>query len=243
MGRNKVTFCKGHMINNGRILSPEHKEKIKNGLLKAVMEGKDIGHPKGMSAWNKGISTDISHLHTEEIWKKISIANTGKKHSEETKKKLSSMNKGKHSSPETEFKKGMVSPRKGVRLSDDTKKKISKSRKGQFLSVESIKKALTRRTPTSLERKFQGIIKKNELPYKFVGDGSFMIGRKNPDFININGDKIAIEVFARYYKLRHAETIDQWKEERKKVFKEFGWKLLFFDETEVNEKTILKNLI
>lgn len=69
-----------------------------------------------------------------------------------------------------------------------------------------------------------------------------MIGRKNPDFININGEKIAIEVYARYFKKRNAETIKEWKEERQIVFGEYGWKILFFDETEVNESNILQQL-
>ena len=71
------------------IRSTEHKEKIRQGMLKAKLEGKSIGHPKGMPTWNKGISIDTSHLHTEEIRKKIAIANTGHKTSEVTKKKLS----------------------------------------------------------------------------------------------------------------------------------------------------------
>ena len=69
-----------------------------------------------------------------------------------------------------------------------------------------------------------------------------MIGRKNPDFVNINGEKKAIEVYARYYKLRHAESIEIWKENRYRIFKDFGWELVFFDETEVNEKNVLSKL-
>ena len=235
-------FKKGHTVNNGRVLTEEHKEKIRAGMERAKAEGKAIGHPKGMTTWNKGVSIDTSHLHTKEVWKKISVANTGKKHSEETKKKLSDMYTGKHVSPRTEFKKGGVSLRKGVTLSEETKRKISKGRTGQHLSPEAIRRAWTRRTPTSLEMKFQSIVEKHGLPYKFVGDGSFMLGRKNPDFININGAKIAVEVYARYYKLRHVETIDQWKEERRRVFGQYGWKIVFFDETQVNERAVVKNL-
>ena len=88
----------------------------------------------------------------------------------------------------------------------------------------------------------QKIIEKHGLPYKFVGDGSFIIGRKNPDFININGDKVAIEVYAKYYKLKNSKTIDEWKENRIKVFAEYGWNIIFFDETQVNEKNVLEKL-
>ena len=119
---------------------------------------------------------------------------------------------------------------------------MSKAHKGKKLTAEHIRKVLTRRTPTSLEMKFKKIIEKHGLPYRFVGDGSFMIGRKNPDFINVNGEKIAVEVYARYYKLRHSDTVQAWKEEREKVSREYGWTAIFFDETQVNEGNILSQL-
>ena len=93
-----------------------------------------------------------------------------------------------------------------------------------------------------MESKFEDIVNKYNLPYKFVGDGSFMLGNRNPDFININGDKIAIEVYARYYKLRCNETIDGWKEERCRIFAEYGWSIIFFDETQVTESNVLREL-
>lgn len=88
-GHHPHGFPRGHQVNNGRILSNEHKDKIRAGLERAKAEGKAIGHPPGMTTWNKGISIDTSHLHTKEVWNKISIANTGKSMSEETKNKLS----------------------------------------------------------------------------------------------------------------------------------------------------------
>jgi len=88
------------------------------------------------------------------------------------------------------------------------RKKIGKASQGRRLTKEQLKKCLRRRTPTSLERKFQGIVNKFNLPYIFVGDGSFIIAGYNPDFINTNGEKIAIEVFAKYFK-----TI-RWKKYR-----------------------------
>ncbi len=108
---------------------------------------------------------------------------------------------------------------------------------------EHIRKCLRRRIPTCLESDFQKIIDKNGLPYKFVGDGSFMIGRKNPDFININGEKIAIEVYAPFYKTINGRNIEEWRKDRSRVFMEYGWDLLFFETSQVNENHVLSVLV
>ena len=107
---------------------------------------------------------------------------------------------------------------------------------------ELVKACLTRRTPSSLEVKFQNIIDKHDLPYKYVGDGSFILGSYNPDFINTNKEKVAVEVYARYYKRRNKIGIEEWKKKRSEVFASYGWKLLFFNEIQVNEKNVLKVL-
>ncbi len=114
--------------------------------------------------------------------------------------------------------------------------------KGVPLTEEHIRKCLRRRIPTCLESDFLKIIEDNGLPYKFVGDGSFMIGRKNPDFINVNGEKIAIEVYAPFYKKINGRNIEDWQTDRSRVFKEYGWELLFFETSQVNESYVLSVL-
>ena len=108
---------------------------------------------------------------------------------------------------------------------------------------EAIRKALLRHPISSLETKFQQIIDKHQLPYKYVGNGKFFIERKNPDFININGEKVAIEVYARKHKEKMRNmNIDQWKRERQEVFAKYGWEIVFFDETQVKEENVLSVL-
>jgi len=105
------------------------------------------------------------------------------------------------------------------------------------------RKSLLRRPMSSLEVKFDEICKKNNLPYTFVGNGKFFIERKNPDFINTNGEKVAVEVYCR----RHKEIIpkinvEEWKKERTMTFEKYGWKIIYFDETQLKEDIVVQCL-
>ena len=53
--------------------------------------------------------------------------------------------------------------------------------------------------PTDPERKVIDVIKKFNLPFKYVGDGKILIGYLNPDFIHNNGERKIIEVFGRAF--------------------------------------------
>ena len=178
----------------------------------------------------------------------------GKHHTEETKKKLSEYHKGWRV-PNSGFKKGNIPWNKNKIInrdkypnighfkkhSDSSKQKMSIAKLGIRWSKEDIRKRLIRRTPSSLEQKMMDIIQRLNLPYKFVGDGKFFIENKCPDFINCNGEKVAIEVFWRGFKTKkcfHGLDLERWKEERRRVFKKYGWEIIFFNETEVNEEEV-----
>ena len=79
-------------------------------------------------------------------------------------------------------------------------------------------------------------INRNNLPYKYVGDGSFIIGYKNPDFINTNGEKKLIEVGNEYH---HQ---DNYISKRRKHFAKYGWESYIFITNKLNEKQILSIL-
>ena len=49
-------------------------------------------------------------------------------------------------------------------------------------------------------------------------------------------EKIAIEVFYSKDKEQFTEGLEIWKKNRKKIFNEYGWDIIFLDETQVNEK-------
>ncbi len=63
--------------------------------------------------------------------------------------------------------------------------------------------------------------------WKFVGDGSMVIGGKNPDFANINGRKELIELFGDYW---HKGEDPQ---NRIDLFKSYGFKTLVIWESEL----------
>lgn len=238
--------------NKGIKHSEETKEKMR----------KNHRSKKGYPIWNKG------KKWSEETKKKISQSNkgkhnfwTGKKMSEEHRKRQS---EGiKNHLPSTSFKKGQTSWNKGltkkgdIRIEQQSKKESETKKrlfregklkscsywKGKHFSKEHIKKFLRRRDKSSLELKFEQIINKFNLPYKFVGNGDFFIERKCPDFINTNGEKIAIEVFCRKHKEMFRNGLERWKNERIKIFEKYGWKLLFFNEVEINEINIIARLM
>jgi hypothetical protein len=153
-----------------------------------------------IKAWNKG-------LHwPDKVRKKISEANSGripwnygKSHSEETKEKIS------------------------IRAKERFKNKTYKEK-----VLKAILNGLLKR-PTSLERKFMRIIENHNLSFAYCGNGTLLIGYKNPDFYETNGRKICIEVANRYH---HPNP---WAEKRVKHFAKYGWKCLVLFEDELNE--------
>ena len=84
--------------------------------------------------------------------------------------------------------------------------------------------------PNKCEAKIQKVLD-NVYPseWKYVGDYSFWVNGKNPDFTCINGKKLLIEHFGTYY--HQGED----PEERKKIFSEFGYKTLVIWEHELKD--------
>jgi hypothetical protein len=92
--------------------------------------------------------------------------------------------------------------------------------------VASVLAAVARR-PTRPEQRVIDVIANYDLPLKYTGDGSFIIAGLNPDFINCNGKKIAIEVFGDYWhKERAGKSAASTEEGRRQILGEYGWDLV-----------------
>ena len=97
-----------------------------------------------------------------------------------------------------------------------------------------LKQILKFKSPNKPEKRMIDIVKRNNLPYKFVGDGALIINGYNPDFANCNGDKLLLEVFGDYWHNR-----PDWKErdeKRLKAFESLGYRTLVFWEHEIIER-------
>ncbi len=147
----------------------------------------------------------------------------------------------------------------GFQYSKKAKRKKSVIAKKQWQNPEYREKQLkailtgNRDKPTKPERRLRnGLNKMFPNEYKFVGDGKIWIGYKNPDFINVNGQKKIIEMFGnfwhgeKYRLLTFNDNSSNKKHEQQRIkhFARYGFKALIVWENELkNIKQLKKKLI
>ncbi len=91
---------------------------------------------------------------------------------------------------------GSNSPRFGTKLSPNVRKEISRQmRKLWREKPEVMKKALSCRAPNKDEASLSLFLAQLGYSYKYVGDGSLIIGGKNPDFVSTSAEHRVIELF------------------------------------------------
>jgi hypothetical protein len=88
---------------------------------------------------------------------------------------------------------------------------------------------------SSYELKISQLCIENSLPFIYTGDGTFLIGEKNPDFVN-EKDKIAIEVYSKYFKILKYGSTEKYEALRKEYFNEYGFKVIFINEEVMESK-------
>ncbi len=175
------------------------------------------------------------------------LGGTGRKASDETREKLSLSHKGqkpwntgRHWSKEHKeilslAHAGQISPNKGIPLPEELKERLREAAINRWANLSdeekknhlnSILKGQLKR-PNKLEQQLISIIESNKLPYKYVGDGQFILGGKNPDFLNVNGKKQLIELFGTYWH----DVFDVAR--RKEYFASYGFDTLVIWEEEM----------
>lgn len=148
-------------------------------------------------------------------------------------KRLKTLRSQEHRAKQrTKMKKVWEIPEHRINISEKIK---IKWRNEEF--IKKMKEGLEIK-PNKSENKFIEIIKKYNLPYKYVGDLSVIIGGKNPDFINCNGQKKIIELFGNYWHnpKRKTHRKPKWHESewgRKAVYSQFGYETLIIWDNEL----------
>lgn len=228
---------------------PPHDAKIRVACSKEcankwhseVMKGHEYwgggapkGHPawggfenrfkKGHDTWNKGLPSEMQ-------------SNFGKPMSEEQKKKIS------------EARMGSPTWNKGVPDSEETRRKKREAQQSKIKQDPTYTKRRLRAMnirPTRPERQIMEIIKNNNLPFKYVGDGQIIIGNLNPDFIHSEGKRKVIEVFGRVYHDPEAaffKVLPSAKEEtRIERLKKEGYDCLVLWDDEIEEASVLNQI-
>jgi len=108
-------------------------------------------------------------------------------------------------------------------------------RKHDEETLKKIAKKSFPEKPTEPERKLMGIIEREGLPFKYVGDGGVWINGLNPDFIDSDGSKRLIEVFGEYFHSGDGIPYRRTEEGRKEAFSEFGFDTLVLWDYEIEE--------
>jgi hypothetical protein len=219
----------------GKHLPKETKEKIKEATLGINNHnyGKQFSKKirKKMGLARKGKNMGKNHP----LWGK---ENKWGHHTEENKKKIGMNSKGKHPLKKTRKKMSKNNARfwLGKHRSQKTKQKISKAQTPEMREQSRqrcIKMIMKGFKPSKFEKRIIKLIKQNNLPWKYIGDGregSFF--GKLPDFINTNGQKAFAEAYDDYW---HDED---YVPKRRRFFAKFGFKTRFIHYDDSDEKII-----
>ena len=92
-------------------------------------------------------------------------------------------------------------------------------------------------SPNNTEQKLTDLINTNHIPFRFVGDGKFILGGKCPDYIHIGEKKQIIELFGTYWH----NMLDVGH--RVEYFRQYGYSTLIIWEDELkDEKKVIKKI-
>lgn len=95
------------------------------------------------------------------------------------------------------------------------------------------KNVLRRKIPNRQEIFLINLFQEHNLPYRYVGNGQVILGNKNPDFINTNGQKKVIEFFGEYWHKPEDEEI------KREIYQQYGFSMLVIWGKELKNKDSL----
>jgi len=196
---------------------------------------------KKMSEKKMGNNYRLGTKMSDETKEKLRKINLGRKISEETIIKLKRKipwNKGKkgYSIHTIESIKKMREKIKGRKKSEEHKKNLSKAKTNQWKDENFAKKMIMcwGFKPNKKELILDRILQDNfPEQWRYVGDGQIIIGGLCPDFINVDGKKLIVELFGDYWHNRKNIRYNSTEEGRKKAFREFGFDTLILWENEL----------
>lgn len=243
--RNKI---RQRMI--GHTVSQETRDKISRTKKAQGLTGDKCpmtGQKMSSERIAKGIETRLKNMKEKGGLKKAS---------QERKDKIGAKAKERWANPE--FKRKMSESikgsgaglKKGTKLSPEWVENIRKSRIKDWKDNPEYREKMIKawigiRTPNKGEIKLQEILNKNfNNEWKFVGNGEFIIGGICPDYVNVNGKKLVIELFGEYW---HSPRNPKYKpiygeELRSKILGRFGYKMLvvWYNDLKNEEKLVIK---
>lgn len=137
---------------------------------------------------------------------------------------------------------------KKVRMDNASRQKLLwKNPEYKERTMRMLLKFLFKR-PTKLEKKYINFFNKFDFPFDYCGDGSLLIGYRNPDFVENNGRKLCIEVSNKKEKSikRKGRKYQSWQEyEKQRInhFAKYGWKCIVLWEEELKDTEALRRKI
>jgi G:T-mismatch repair DNA endonuclease (very short patch repair protein) len=150
---------------------------------------------------------------------------------------------GKKQNPD--WIRNRVASREGYSHSPATREKIGQALKGRKWSAQEREKNIPIvmrnrfKRPTSLELAFQAIVDKYNLPYKYVGDGYTFIAGRCPDYLNVNGQKLVVEIFSRWWhdpRINPKVKPQHTEEATVKHYAQYGFRCLIIWEEELEDE-------
>lgn len=217
------------LAHKGRKWSEEHNRKM--GLTK-IRNKNCVGRVISNETRRRISEANSGRTVSEEIRRKLSevlIGNKralGMKHSEKTRRRMSEVHKGRTFSLSHRQKIGQANRRRWA--NEAVKTKIIRK---MFKSLAAKPNKQERLLGQILDELFLG-------QYKFVGDFSFSLGGKSPDFLNVNGQKKLIELFGDYWHKGENE------DDRVSHFQRYGFDTLVVWERELKDRdSLVKRLV